>query len=1089
MRLLSEHDSETADALPRARTAMGGDTRGFARAIVTAPQREAVATTVLRALKNACPSAGVGAEVSRRVEAALSRALDRKLATPSYHEIQDLVREMVKERPLLLVIDEFGKNLEAYSASGADGDMYLLQELAEWATDTQNDLPLIVVTIQHLAFESYAASASTAQRREWAKVQGRFEDIPYADSASATRNLIASALDHGSDEAFGKTRLAAAMMAADGAAEVGLPEVSSTQLLCDCWPLHPVTLLALPELCARYGQNERTLFSFLASSEPLSVTTWLRKISNPNDLGWIRLDRVYDYFVESAGNFLAISQDAGRWTEVATAIRDATGLTDAQRRVLKTVGVLNLVAAAGMLRASSDLVALAAADGRDGTEAKADVHARLDELQQMSLLTYRDYAQEFRIWRGSDFDINRALGAARRLSRTRSMADMLSEVRPMQPVVAARHSTETGTVRAFDAVYADSGRTTIATPLPASVCDGVLVYRLEGCDLTISGDETVPVVVVDPEDLTVATEAAVELGALLEVAQDPGLSRDDSAAQRELAERIAYARVQLDHSLSRAFDEGARWTWVNPPAGESQELVDGVATARLSKVLDEAYSKGPKVVAYEAINRAELTSAGARARRILLEALVDSSTHGKPQFGFKGEGPEVAMYRAVISDAGAHDHRRAKLQKPTEPGWSAPWAAVVDELKSVDDAVNAQHLFAVMMSPPYGLREGTASLLLTALLVVHAPTIAIYEHGTFVPRMNAPLIERLVRNPRNFAIKHIGTTKLGGRWQYLRALNHAFDDFDLGETQQELTLLSTVQRIAGIFRQGSSRYALKSRSFVGLDDLSETQIERTVAVRKAISEAREPDVLVFDLIPQALGLTPIKAGNSKLDPKDVATAVEQIADSLRIFKEANKRLCEAIFDKVAESAVPLRADGQRLDRRAAMRAMEGAAASVATVRTVPQNVRAFIQACLMNPSTPEELGTQIATTVIGVSPQDWDDHVAYRHLTELASTARSFRRVTDLAKARASYERGDGSFEAFAITLTGANGDTVDRTVTLDVEQRKVVSAVLHTAIDRLKEHGIAPTDALLAALAAESLAREQTDLKPQNDSRGEAHG
>lgn len=1096
--LLAEHDSETATALPEARAAMGIPVTGMARAVVTAPQREPVAVTVLRALQKATTTFRSNQQLRGKVDRALSRAVDEKFATPSYHEIRELIEAIAKKRPLLLVIDEFGKNLEAYSESGAEGDMYLLQELAEWAAAVEDGVPMIVVTIQHLAFEAYAASASTAKRREWAKVQGRFEDIPYVDSASATRNLIAVALDHGDDLEFAFARGQAARAAAGGAQAAGLPEVASTELLDACWPLHPSTLLVLPELCARYGQNERTLFSFLASAEPLSVTTWLERhapFPGGAALDWVRLDRVYDYFVESAGNFLSASADGSRWNEVSTAIRDAHGLTDAQRRVLKTVGVINLVAAIGMLRASEDLVAFACADGQSGTEDSVAVQARLGELEASGLITFRDYAQEYRIWRGSDFDINAALRVARRNAQGVSLARLLGDIRPLPPVVAARHSTRTGTLRAFGRIYIDADSATLKPPRPASVCDGLLAYRLDDAPVAIDGDNGSPAVIVDAQDLRPVVVAAIEVAALLEVAEDPALPSDDVAARRELAERTAHARLKLDRALTAAFDANATWTWLNPPDGASQKLSRGVATARLSYVLDQAYAQGPDKVAYEAINRAELTSAGARARRLVQEAVVNPTRHRQPELGLEGDGAEVAMYRAVLADSGIHDSPVAGLTVPAAgTGWRAVWDAAVAEMADVASPVTADHLLDVMMAPPYGLREGTASLLLTALLVVESANLAVYEHGTFTPRISAPVVERLVRNPRNFAVKYLGTMRRGRGWAVVMALNDALDKQMLGKRPSELTLLSTVQRLATVYRAIHSTYVAKTRSFHGPDTVADVHAALAVAVRDALTEAREPDVLLFHALPDAVGLPPVQRGPNSLGKEQVALLADRVAAGMRLLADANDRLAFAVFDRITLAAVPRDAADQILDRDARMKGLESAAAAVATVQTVPQGVRSFIQACLMNPSTPTELGTQVATTVTGTSPRDWDDHVTARNLMELEETARAFRRFADLARARASYADGDRAFDAYAVTMTAADGRTVDRTVILAAEERDDVTAVVHSALQRLDHLGRRALDALLAGVAASTVEHDAPGIagpatNPLGTTGEDAHG
>lgn len=331
------------------------DSKAFLPAIVTAT-REPVAHSVVRALD-------VGARrlpVSRR-NAALKDL--RRRTTEVVGTLGDPNRDIITNRlvldllesaaalsPVLLLIDEFGKNLEAFAESRSEADLYLLQEVVEWAHRSDDANPVVTITMQHLSFEDYLDSVSQGLRREWAKVQGRFEDIPYVDTPAQTRHLISQVYVEPTDGGFNKKRGAWASRALAELRSAGLGHEIEPETIERSWPLHPSTLLVLPELCSRYGQNERTLFSFLASAEPHGVSAWLVDEPLSGDLRDVRLDRVYDYFVESASTAAATSQTASRWVEVETAIRDATGLTAAQRRVLKAVGLLNLVSAAVVAR-------------------------------------------------------------------------------------------------------------------------------------------------------------------------------------------------------------------------------------------------------------------------------------------------------------------------------------------------------------------------------------------------------------------------------------------------------------------------------------------------------------------------------------------------------------------------------------------------------------------------------------------------------------------------------------------------------------------------------------------------------------------
>ena len=115
---------------------------------------------------------------------------DPRRTGPSPGSLLEVAVALSQKAPLLIVIDEFGKNLEA-AQQRPDADLYLLQLLAE-AAQSQRGSRIYLVTMQHLAFNEYASAVDSAQQREWAKIQGRFEDIALVDTPSQTRRLIST---------------------------------------------------------------------------------------------------------------------------------------------------------------------------------------------------------------------------------------------------------------------------------------------------------------------------------------------------------------------------------------------------------------------------------------------------------------------------------------------------------------------------------------------------------------------------------------------------------------------------------------------------------------------------------------------------------------------------------------------------------------------------------------------------------------------------------------------------------------------------------------------------------------------------------
>ena len=63
-----------------------------------------------------------------------------------------------------------------------------------------------------------------------------------------------------------------------------------------CYPLTPVCAYALLNISEKIGQNERTVFTFLAGNEPGSLNRIMEGGNRENLIG---VEYVYDYFKKS----------------------------------------------------------------------------------------------------------------------------------------------------------------------------------------------------------------------------------------------------------------------------------------------------------------------------------------------------------------------------------------------------------------------------------------------------------------------------------------------------------------------------------------------------------------------------------------------------------------------------------------------------------------------------------------------------------------------------------------------------------------------------------------------------------------------
>jgi hypothetical protein len=1056
--LLSSADPDTARLLAAARRDMRAERHGFIRCLVTA-QREPVALTVVRALRSGierfltrCQRSQL-ADTARRLDQLQRQAT---AATPRHIEAREIkmcLQSMTGTGPVLIAIDEFGKNLEAFADSRSDADLFLLQELAEW-TRGERGLPVVLLTMQHMAFDEYALGATAAHRREWAKIQGRFEDVPFVDSPAQTRTLIAAAFNDSPNRGFTQRTARWAAQQAARARLAGLGDLADDEALARTWPLHPLALLVLPELCQRYGQNERTLFSFLAGSEPRGIHAWLKDTSLPvgDELPCVRLDRLYGYFLESASTLVSVSSAASRWLEVDTRIRDAHGLDAAQRRVVRTVGLLNLVASGGALRASKQIVAWSAADGSPGTQDAKAVERRLRELEALGLITFRDFADEYRVWQGSDFDIKNAIDQARRRLRTESVATLLERIRPLPPLVAGRHSHATGTLRTFTRHWVDE-RSRVTPTTSADRCDGTVLYALGRLPRGVVETRAYakPVVIVTARNEEAVTGAAIEAAALRDVlTTDDRVNGLDWVAQRELEERLAEALTTLDAAFESVFGpetKGTRWSLLDDQ-GHTVAIPAPPGSAALSWVADEVYSKAPRV-RNDLINRHKLSSQAAKARRELLEAMLNCAKDGR--LGIEGFGPERAMYEAILKATGMHreDGETWRFAQPTSrSGYVPAWDAIVRTFNQATTGRAAlDELFDRLAAPPYGLRAGLAPVLFTAALLVHREQVALYEHGTFRPSLTPEVLERLVRNPGHFQIKHFAS-RSGGRQALVEQLSTRLPSTLKGGGFRSGGVLAVVAQLMQIV-------ALAPQHIRGTSNLSES----TLRFREALEVATEPDELLFRAIPAAFDLPP-------LDPQSPHTQchltglTDHILAAVSEIQSAYPVLLEEIRHRISDVC------GVPRDRLRMNLAERGA---ILVGKVIQPRMRGFLSAITSDIGDDDDSWTEyVAMTVSEIPPQAWTDDDRVGFFSAVRDIGGTFRRLEALNHDQLAGER-DG-FGAMRVTVTLPDGAESARVVWVDEHQRLAIASEVDELIarvaTRLGSDGLAE-DTVLALLAS----------------------
>ena len=921
---------------------------------------------------------------------------------------------------LLMVFDELGKFLEYEARHGAN-DIYLLQSLAEHAV-RYHSAPLNIVVLLHQSFEQYALRLGEALRNEWSKVQGRFENIPFLEAPEQVLRIVAAAcrLNLNPDEQTlvrqGAHRAATILLAERALpAALGLAEV--TELLAACYPLHPIAALLLPPLCQRVAQNERTLFSYLGSHEPHGFQETLGRLQQVGD--FVSPAEVYDYFIHNQPAASTSHHTHRRWNEVVTAVERLGDAPSAQIALLKAIGLLNIIGAQGNLKASPALVALCI-DGSNSDQSES----LINDLLVRSIIQFRRFSNEYRVWAGSDFDLEGELARARAELSQIDLITTLIQRPPPRPLVARRHSIGTGTLRYFQPIYTDLKRCLALDSSP--VIPRLLLIFLDGdedladlpsvlrglsdCDLAVACTNT--------DSLRDALIEALAFESVRAHAQ--GL-QGDPVAQHELREQYAMAERRLDEELSRVFEHpgDGRWYW----QGQKIPIDDkGDLQRALSRALDDLFGQAP-LMRNELINRDQPSSQATAGRNKLLAAMLEHAE--QEDLGIDRFPPEKAMYRALLRAPGLHRAEDGTwgFHRPPEsdPYRFGPVFSAIDDQLLADEGrpLCLIPLFARLSGPPYGLKAGTLPIVLMAYYLANQREIALYEDGIFCPTVGSEHVELLARRPERFSIERFRLQ--GGRLVLFRKYLQTI----VGQIPEPATLLDIIRPLAK-FMRALSPYAHKASH---LSDAA-------MAIRDTFKRAHGPSALLFETLPRACGFAPIAIASK--DEGEMDEYLHTLVAGLRELRDAYQGMVEDFQHHLArafglEHGLSLATLRQELNER--FLALDHYAGDDR------QDLRTFIRRLTASHHDDQPWLESVMTLLGKTPPSKWSDTQRLQAIDNLSDLAVRLRDIETLDRAVQDRSTASVSEVILLRSVSSTEGERAGRIAYISPEQRPFIDA------------------------------------------------
>jgi hypothetical protein len=687
------------------------------------------------------------------------------LAGADVISVYESVIEAIKSKGyngIFVVYDEFGKFLEGSVEKYSAMDIKIIQDFAEKCNRSGAN-QLHIMLISHKGIDNYIGRLSKIKVDAWKAVSKRFKAITIENSEAELFDIVFTVLarderlyhnfriDH-SKEFDWLWELVQKDHAFSGVIQYG-------NLAEKCYPLHPYTLLILPKVSELVAQNERTIFTFLSSTERYTVPYFLRMENS--DFPLIEPDYIYDYF-ESLFKGEPYGSNIKKQWQIATSALSKLREQDnpLAEKIVKTITLIYCISDFEVLPPSWDIIC----DIYATHYTWAEIESAKQVLKNCHLLIELLYKPHVRLTEGSNHNALEMIQQEKyRIEHgfaPNIVFERLSNTKYLYPV---QYNDENEIIRYFEFRFVN--------------CADLEFISKYGMELDTDADGIVFAVLVGSEqDLALAKEriSAIHNQRAVFILPNETYSYSDLAQEYNAVENLIeiYAGKEIElvdelmyiledrHNVLNAYIENTYFRFDKKLAtvfyqGEVRHIARKAHLPQLlSEIATQIYNRTPKVV-NELINRNELSGAIKNARSKILSALL-SVTIVK-DLGLQGNGPELNVMRSMLIIPGIlinDDNPRLEYNCN-----DIRFRSILQIIKthildsSQNDRLNLGNLYDTLIKPEYGygLKKGIIPIFLAIAFTQYKDHIVVKrKNREYAP--SAALLADIEFSPRDFKV-------------------------------------------------------------------------------------------------------------------------------------------------------------------------------------------------------------------------------------------------------------------------------------------------------------------------------------------------
>ena len=821
----------------------------------------------------------------------------RDTAKHIFSEIFNRYHDLGKgNRLLVLVVDEFGKFLEYAAQNNPGQELYFIQQLSEFVNNPDHNI--LLFTTVHQNFDAYAVSLDKVQAQEWTKVKGRFREIAFNEPIEQLLFLASEHLEQKESVKASLELIKDSIRLFTNAKAFHFQIDSLRGISEKLYPLEITAAYVVTSALQRYGQNERSLFSFLEANDVTGLNFHVRNSYDKREkqVPFYSIAHVYDYLTFNFYSFIysRYNHDFTAWKTIKATIEKAESVfdrsTDDYVKIIKTIGLLNIFTLSGSLLNKEFLIKYASLALNI-----PNADALINELESRKIIWYRNYHNCYVLNEGTDLDIPLALiEAGNKVSEITDVTTLLKKNYQLPPIIAKEITYKKGTPRLFEYQISEQPIHSV----PKGEIDGFinLIFNdrlsLEEVIKQSDGEQEAILYGYYTNSRTIK-DLLFEIEKTKKVIQE---NRDDKVAVRELENIMRAQQALLNH---RILNINKEVVWVF----QGKEHV--INTKKefnkfLSKICETVYYQAP-IFTNELVNKHKMSSQIYKAKKDFFKALTDH--WDKPDLNFPTDKfpPEKTIYWALFKSNGIDllDAIRVNNQNQFQALWQVS-LAFLESAKSSRRKIT--ELNDILSKRPFKLKLGLIEFWIPSFLFVHRDDFALFGPNGYIPALGDETMELMLKYPDEYEIKTFAVegVKLDIFNSYRQFLNQ-----DTTENFTNQSFIETIKPFLTFYR-GLPEYSKHTKRLS----------KEAMSVRMAISKSKDPEQTFFEDFPLALGYNLHRLQSSQEDLQLYTSHLREAIRELRTcYDELVNRVELFILNELIGAEVPFEVYKQRLQNR------------------------------------------------------------------------------------------------------------------------------------------------------------------------------